>query len=711
MRREGSTDDEATQELFRLRERVRVISDVTRRFAEATPDYQRLLESVACCLAETLSDACILFLLDEKGEALVPKTMHAVDPAVLEQYRESFAERNLDLKEHAVLKALVSSGKSLLVPKLADVGETSDEGRRWEQAIGLHSVIIVPMQVQSRALGALTLSRYRRASPPFEQQELELAQNLADHAALAIENARLYQAAHQARQAAELARESLRCSEEAQRQFFESSPTPSYVIDVATSRILSANAAALSLYGYSREEFLQLTLSELRFPEDQEALSRALEAAGERDIRASARHRRRDGSQIDIEGGSHLASFEGRPARFVMVSDQTKRIKAELQLRQSQKMEAVGRLAGGIAHDFNNVLLVVLGLSEEILSEPETSAQTREGVLEIRAAAERAAQLTRQLLMFSRQQVLEPRVLDLNRVLLDIQRMLGRVLGEHLRLVIKPGQGLGNILADSSNIEQVLMNLAVNARDAMPGGGHLTIETANVVLDDEFARDHLDAKPGEYVLLSVTDTGSGMDQRTSARIFEPFFTTKELGKGTGLGLSTVLGIVQQSGGCIYVYSELGLGTSFKVYLPRVHAESVIQRTAPPTAALRGSETVLLVEDDPGVRDVARRILERFGYAVLTASTPAEAVAQCEAHSGALRLLLTDVVMPGENGVKLANQLTRLLPRLKVLFMSGYTDGSIGAHGLQEGGGAFLQKPFSAETLARKVRAVLDDAEG
>ncbi|HKO53532.1 MAG TPA: GAF domain-containing protein, partial [Polyangiaceae bacterium] len=542
MRRERSTEDEAAQELSRLRERVRVISDVTRRFAEAITDYQRLLESVARCLAETLSDSCVLFLLDEKGESLVPSAMHAVDPAVLEQYRVSFAERSLDLKEHAVLKALVSSGRSLLIPKLADERETSDEGRHWEQAIGLHSVIIVPMQVQSRALGALTLSRYRRASPPFEQQELELAQNLADHAALAIENARLYQAAEQARQVAELARESLRRSEEAQRQFFESSPTPSYVIEAATLRILSANAAALSLYGYSREEFLQLTLRELRFPEDQDALSRALESAGERDIRGTARHRRKNGSVIHIEGGSHLASFDGRPARFVMVSDQTQRLKAELQQRQSQKMEAVGKLAGGIAHDFNNVLLVVLGLSEEILSEPNTSVQAREGILEIRAAAERAAQLTRQLLMFSRQQVLEPQVLDLNQALLGMERMLGRVLGEHLKLVIKPAQYLGNVLADLSNMEQVLMNLAVNARDAMPGGGQLTIETANVVLDDGFVRDHLDAKPGEYVLLSVTDTGSGMDQQTSARIFEPFFTTKELGKGTGLGLSTVLGI-------------------------------------------------------------------------------------------------------------------------------------------------------------------------
>jgi PAS domain S-box-containing protein len=526
---------------------------------------------------------------------------------------------------------------------------------------------------------------------------------LANHAGLAIENARLYVAAEQARQ-------NLQRSEQAQRQFFEASPMASFVVEVDSQRILAANPAALAMYGYSREEFLGLSLDELRYPDDREALSVAFKAAGDSDIHSSARHRRKDGSTIHIEGGSHLASFEGRRARFVMLSDQTKRIRAESELRQSQKMEAVGRLAGGIAHDFNNVLLVILSYADEMLAHAKPGEPVHDATQEIQAAAHRAAELTRQLLMFSRQQVLEPKVLDLNEVLGDIERMLARVLGEQLELAIVRDPELGRIFADRGNIEQVIMNLAVNARDAMPGGGRLTIETANVMLDETFVREHLGTKAGDYVFLGVTDTGSGMDQSTRARIFEPFFTTKELGKGTGLGLSTVLGIVQQSGGAIYVYSEVGHGTSFKVYLPRIRAEAEARGPAQLPAVLRGNETVLLVEDEPAVRVVAKKLLERLGYAVLPAATVAEATAICVGHAGTIHLLLTDVVMPGKNGVVLAAELSARRPDMKVLYMSGYTDNSIGSHGQLDSSAAFLQKPFSADQLARKIRAVLDGTE-
>jgi CheY-like chemotaxis protein len=333
----------------------------------------------------------------------------------------------------------------------------------------------------------------------------------------------------------------------------------------------------------------------------------------------------------------------------------------------------------------------------------------REDLREIQTAAGRAAQLTSQLLMFSRQQVVEAKVLDLNEIIESMKRMLGRVLGAQLELVVLPGESLGHIRADRGNIEQVLMNLAVNARDAMPHGGRLTIETANVEIDEDFVRQHFGSKPGRYVFLGVTDTGVGMSAETRARVFEPFFTTKERGKGTGLGLSTVLGIVQQAGGGIWVYSEPGRGSTFKVYLPRVDAALDSDQSATPPADLRGDETILLVEDEQAVREVARRILERHGYTVLAAQSPSDALLLGETHPGAIHLLLTDVVMPKMTGADLARRLVVRRPELRVLYMSGYTDGSIDSQGVLEDRTAFVQKPFTSELLARKVRSALSNA--
>jgi CheY-like chemotaxis protein len=326
---------------------------------------------------------------------------------------------------------------------------------------------------------------------------------------------------------------------------------------------------------------------------------------------------------------------------------------------------------------------------------------------EIQSAAERAAALTRQLLMFSRQQVLEPKVLDLNEVLSNMDRMLARILGEQVELTLLPAAKLGHIRADRGNIEQVIMNLAVNARDAMPAGGRLTLETANVVADEAFVRQHLGCQPGAYVRLAVTDTGTGMDSATRARVFEPFFSTKELGKGTGLGLSTVFGIVQQSGGGVWVYSEPGHGTTFKVYLPRIDAELDTPEQALASMQLDGTETILLVEDEPAVREVARRILERHGYRMLVAESPNAAVALAAQRRDVIHLLVTDVVMPGLSGAKLAEQLLVGRPTMKVLYVSGYTDGSIESHGVLEPGVSFLQKPFTSDSLASKVRSVLN----
>jgi len=380
--------------------------------------------------------------------------------------------------------------------------------------------------------------------------------------------------------------------------------------------------------------------------------------------------------------------------------------KSEEQLRHSQKMEAVGRLSGGIAHDFNNLLSVILGYSNFLLDADLDPGQ-RGYAEEIRRAGERAADLTRQLLAFSRQQVLEPRVVDLNRLISQMDKMIRRLVGEDIDVTSHPMPGLGWVKVDPGQIEQVVMNLVVNARDAMPDGGKISIETANVDIDETYVADHPEATPGPHVMLAVSDTGEGMDKLTQARIFEPFFTTKERGKGTGLGLSTVFGIVRQSGGTIYVYSEVGRGTSFKVYLPRTAETVETVAAAPKVAYARGTETILLVEDDQQVRVLVRGALKRLGYTVIEAPSPGEAIIRCEQHTGKLHLLLTDVVMPGMNGRRLAERLVGIRPGLKVLYMSGYTGNVIVHHGVLDAGVAFLPKPITPEALARKVREILD----
>ena len=379
---------------------------------------------------------------------------------------------------------------------------------------------------------------------------------------------------------------------------------------------------------------------------------------------------------------------------------------AEEQLRQSQKMEAVGVLAGGIAHDFNNLLSVILCYGDLSCSRLEPNDPLREDLDEIGKAAKRAADLTRQLLMFSRQQVLEPKVLVLNEVLVGMEKMFQRILAADIDLVSLPAPSLGRVRVDPSSLEQVIMNLIVNARDAMPQGGKITLETGDVLLDEEYAKHHLGVTPGPYVMLAVTDTGKGIDKATQARIFEPFFTTKDKGKGTGLGLSTVFGIVKQSGGSIWLYSELGRGTTFKVFFPCVDEPSDLVQAFDSPLTLRGTETILLVEDDDQVRAVTSSLLQRNGYQVIEARNAGEALLQSERQEH-IDLLLSDVVMPRMSGPELAKRLALTRPDMKVLCMSGYTDDSIVRHGVLEATMAFLQKPITMASLTAKVREVLD----
>jgi two-component system, cell cycle sensor histidine kinase and response regulator CckA len=501
-----------------------------------------------------------------------------------------------------------------------------------------------------------------------------------------------------------------RGAEERFYKAFNACPEPITIATMSEGRYLDVNESFLRVTGYRREEVIGRTSLHLKFwerPEDRATLIEVLRKHGSvRDMEIT--FHTKSGEQRTGLDSADVIEIAGQKCIIAFFKDITERKFLEEQLRLAQKMEAVGRLSGGIAHDFNNLLGVIIGYSELLEERLPQTDRLHNMSQQITKAAQSAASLTRQLLAFSRQQVLEPKILDLNAVILDLQQMLRRLIGEDIDLGTALGPALGHVKADQGQIQQVILNLVVNARDAMPDGGKLTLETANVDLDEDYARRHPPVLAGSYVLLAVTDTGVGIDAETQSHVFEPFFTTKAIGKGTGLGLATVYGVVKQSGGYIWVYSEPGQGTTFKVYLPRSgEAACREEAVAGSMASLRGTETILLVEDEEALRDLTRSLLVDSGYTVLEAKAPAQAIEIVRNYRESIDLLLSDVVMPGMSGPDLAKHLAQLRPYMKVCYMSGYTGHSALRRGLLDSHSNVLQKPFTREKLLRYVRETFE----
>jgi hypothetical protein len=504
--------------------------------------------------------------------------------------------------------------------------------------------------------------------------------------------------------------EALRLSEERYRVLFEGNPLPVWTFDAETLRFCAVNEAAVRTYGYSREELLAMKASDLKPAEDVAAMRTQVDqdvARGGIIPVGVKRHRTRDGRELQMEIVAHAVHLEGRRTMLAIGTDVTERRRLEEQLRQAQKMDAIGRLAGGIAHDFNNILSIILNYTEFVADGVGPDHAVAPDLREVVTAAKRAASLTNQLLVFSRKQTPQLKAVELNPLVRDFERMLARVLGEHIEVRADLDPHLGSVKADRTQLEQVLMNLAVNARDAMPDGGRLTIETANVTLSSSEAQA-LALPAGDYVTFAVHDTGCGMDQATAARIFDPFFTTKGVGKGTGLGLSTAFGIVQGHLGAIAVTTAPGRGSTFRVHMPLIAARAVPAPAGTPPSPSPGTETILVVDDDPGVRNAARRALLRAGYTVLEARNAHAALDVLHDRGHEVAAVLTDVVMPHVDGPTMVRQALERFPHLRILYMSGYSEHESVKVPLAEGD-RFLAKPFETAELLAAIREVIDGA--
>jgi PAS domain S-box-containing protein len=656
-------------------------------------DYELTLRNLARLAVPTLADWCAIHVTSEQGTLQFIAGAHR-DPA-----------------KDLLVRALCEYGARR--PPFGAAERHGDFGRVTEAMLRSHAedaeqlklfralapawFLRVPMAARGETVGTITLAAGPESGREFRPDDLAFAEELAARAALTVDNARLFHAAQEA--------------EERYGMLFGSNPQPMWIFDVETLRFLEVNEAAVNHYGYSRDEFLSMTIMDLLPREDAPGLHHGFERkGGSRADVALTQHQRKDGTVIEMELVSHEMELDGRRARLVLATDISERTRAraalhqsEEQLRQVQRMDAAGRLAGGVAHDFNNLLTTIRGFSDLLLRDIPEDDRRRKDVVQIRKAADRGAILTRQLLSFGRKQTLDPRPVELNNVVTSMQGLIQRLIGADIRLVTELRPGLGEVRMDPAQLEQVLVNLVLNARDAMPSGGTLTIETGERQVSGS-ARGR-SVKPGRYVVLAVSDTGSGMDDDTLTHAFEPFFTAQTPGSRAGLGLSIIYGIVKQNGGVVRVSSEPGMGTTVKVFFPRIESDEPAQPRTPPPAL--GDETILLVEDEDGVRELMWKILTEHGYTVLEARHGRDALSLAASYQQPIHLLLTDVVMPEMGAGELTEQLLVERPDLKMLYVSGYTNDEVVRRGVKQNDASFIQKPFSAEELMRKVREVLD----
>jgi two-component system cell cycle sensor histidine kinase/response regulator CckA len=669
-------------DLQRMEAERQVISEVVHALNQ-TANLDELLRGIHQALKKVLyAENCFVALHDEEADTFrFPFFVDQVDTAPAPQR-----------VGRSCTAYVFRKGSPMLIPqsefdRLAAEGEVELVGSPSPSWLG------VPLKTPTATIGVLVVQHYENENA-YDIRDLEFLSSVGGHIALAIERRR--------------SEDALRKNEEMFRSLFSYNPLPTWVIDRETLQFLEVNDAAVRQYGYSANEFKEMTALDVRPEEERTRYLDHLKHSGSEGLHhGNWKHRKKDGKTIQVETISHELEYAGRRVRLVVAQDVSERQLLEQQLRQSQKMEAVGRLAGGVAHDFNNLLMVIKGHTELLLNVLPRSEHCARKIEQIEKAADRATALTRQLLAFSRLQVLQPRVMNLNEVVEEMGRLLPRLIGEDVELVIRGAADLGAIRADASQMEQVIMNLAVNARDAMPGGGRLLIETSNAELDSTYNSVHPVVREGRYILLAVSDTGTGMDAKTQAHIFEPFFTTKPQGKGTGLGLATVYGVVKQSGGFIWVYSEVGRGTSFKIYLPRV--DQPVERVGPTrtvSEAPRGTEKILLAEDEQDVREVAREFLESGGYTVIEAHDGAEALKKVEKYQGTIDLLVTDMVMPGMTGQELTTRLMESRPDIRVLYMTGYSERAAVDSARGESSMRLLAKPFSRWALLRAVHDIL-----
>jgi two-component system, cell cycle sensor histidine kinase and response regulator CckA len=676
---------DGTAEDITVRKRAQLERNVTTEIIKAvsvTENLDDLLRLIHSALTQVVdADNCFVALHD-------PATNLFHFPLFVDKFDPPPPPQKL---ERSCSAYIFRSGSAMIISqkdfeRLADQGEVELVGTQSASWLG------VPLRTPSSTIGVLVVQNYHRENA-YDERDLQFMGSVGGQIALAIERKR--------------AEELLRESEARLRVLVEQLPAVLWTID-RDFRFTSALGSGLTHLGLKPNQIVGMSLSEYFGTGDQNfppigAHHRAI--AGER-VPFSLEWK--DNSYVCHVEPMRDGSGQIQGA-ICMALDVTERKRLEEQFRQAQKMEAVGRLAGGIAHDFNNLLMVIQGYADLLAERIPAGDSLRRNAEQIQVAAQRAAGLTQQLLAFSRKQILAPKVLNINSVVVDMEKMLRRVIGEDIELQTSSVPDLWLIKADRSQIEQVVMNLAVNARDAMPKGGRLTIETANVEFDDAVSHPNTAIPAGKYVMLAVTDNGCGMDEKTKAHIFEPFFTTKEKGKGTGLGLATVYGVVKQSGGFVWVYSEEGHGTTFKIYLPRIEDAVSLAGREPSVGSRnlpKGSEVVLLVEDEAGVRDLAREYLQMSGYTVIVAEDGHTALELAAMHAGQIHLLMTDVVMPGIGGHELAERVMKLRPEIKVLYMSGYTDQAVTQHGVLGQDAALLQKPFTLAALASKLREIL-----